>query len=92
MYNANKDVYLCWRTTIHPTENAVDRETLLAAIREGPIVVHMNDGSRYEIASAEFATVSDIAAAVLVKDADGKLRHRLLSLVCMFSVEPLAAA
>jgi hypothetical protein len=70
----------------------VDRETLLNAIKEGPVVVHMNDGSRYEIPSVEFATVSDIAAAVLVKDADGKWRHRLLSLVCMCSVEPLAAA
>lgn len=70
----------------------MDRETLLAAIREGPVVISMNDGSRYEIPSAEFATVSDIAAAVLVRDPDGKLRHRLLSLVCMCSVEPLTAA
>jgi hypothetical protein len=70
----------------------VDRETLADAIKEGPVVVHMNDGSRYEIPGPEFATVSDIAAAVLVRGADGKLRHRLLSLVCMCSVEPLAAA
>ena len=70
----------------------MDRETLQTAIKEGPIVVRMNDGSRYEIHGPEFATVSDIAAAVLVRDPDGKLRHRLLSLVCMCSVEPLAAA
>jgi hypothetical protein len=70
----------------------MDRETLQSAIKEGPVVVTMNDGSRYEIPGVEFATVSDIAAAVLVRDPDGKLRHRLLSLVCMCSVEPLAAA
>jgi hypothetical protein len=70
----------------------MDRETLQTAIKEGPVVVKMNDGSRYEIHGLEFATVSDIAAAVVVRDPDGKLRHRLLSLVCMCSVEPLAAA
>jgi hypothetical protein len=69
----------------------MDRETLMTAIKEGPVVVRMNDGSRYEIPGLEFATVSDIAAAVLVSDKDGKLRHRLLSLVCMCSVEPMAA-
>jgi hypothetical protein len=47
----------------------VDREVVLTAIKGGPVVVHMNDDSRYEIPSVEFATVSDIAVAVLVKDA-----------------------
>ncbi len=70
----------------------MDRETLLNAIKEGPVVVKMNDGSRYEIPSIEFATVGDIAAYVLVRDGDGKLRARSLALVCMCSVEGAHAA
>jgi len=70
----------------------MDRETLLNAIKEGPVVVKMIDGSQYEIPSIEFATVGDIAAYVLEKDSDGKLRARSLALVCMCSVEAAHAA
>jgi hypothetical protein len=50
----------------------------------------MNDGRSYEVKSTEFASVSDIAAAVLYRsDEDGKLRHVYLPLVTMSAVEPL---
>lgn len=70
----------------------MDRETLLEAIRKGPVIVHMNDGSKFEIPSMEFAVVGNIGAYVLVKDADGKLRGRHLALVCMVQIEELAEA
>jgi hypothetical protein len=38
----------------------------------------------------EFVTVSDIAAAVLHRHPDGKLRHVYLPLVTMCAFEPLS--
>ena len=71
----------------------MDRKTLLEAIRRGPVRVGMNDGSSYMIPSIEFCLVSDIAANVLLKDAeDGKLRAKVLALVCMVSIEELEPA
>jgi hypothetical protein len=46
----------------------------------------MNDGRSHDVASPEFATFSDIAAAVLYRGADGKLRHMHLPLVTMSDV------
>ena len=69
----------------------MDREELTALIAKGPVRIRMNDGHEYMIESSEFATVSDIAAAVLYRAEDGKLRHMHLPLVTMSGVEPLAA-
>lgn len=70
----------------------MDRKELLDLLREGPIRIRMNDGRAYEVPSIEFASVSDIAAAVLHKsEEDGKWRHVHLPLVTMTAVEPLVA-
>lgn len=70
----------------------MDRVTLTDAIKAGPVQVFMSDGSRFVIQSPEFAIVDDIAAHVLTTEADGKMRARILALVCMTRVEPLVSA
>ncbi|MBP85330.1 MAG: hypothetical protein CMJ64_01220 [Planctomycetaceae bacterium] len=67
----------------------MDREELMRLIAQGPIRVRMNNGETFEVPNAEIATVSDISAAVLVRDEDGRLRHRHLALVCICTVEDL---
>lgn len=66
----------------------MDRHELTELIRQGPVRVRMNNGDTYEIPSSEFAAVSDISAAVLVRN-NGKLTFRHLALVCICSVELL---
>lgn len=68
----------------------MDREELTNLIAQGPVRIRMNNGETMDIPHAEMATVSDISAAVLVRDTDGRLRHRHLSLVCICSVEVLS--
>jgi hypothetical protein len=70
----------------------MDREELTTILHDTPVVIRMNDGREYEVPSREFVTVSDIAASVLYRHADGKLRHVYLPLVTMSGVEPLASA
>lgn len=67
----------------------MDREELLALLRQGPHRIRMNDGHHYDVASLEMAVVSDIAAYVLRRSDDGKLRTVVLPLVTMTAVEPL---
>jgi hypothetical protein len=67
----------------------MEREELANLIAQSPVRVRMNNGETYDITSAEMATVGDISMAVLVRGEDGKLRNRLLALVCMCSVEDL---
>jgi len=67
----------------------MDREELMALIRKGPVRILMNDGESYEVAGSEFAVVSDIAASVLYRAVDGKLRTMYLPLVTMSGVQPL---
>lgn len=67
----------------------MDREELTALIKSGPVLIRMNDGCVYEVSGPEFATVSDISAAVLFRAADGKYRHIHLPLVTMSGVELL---
>jgi hypothetical protein len=68
----------------------MDREELSHLIAQGPVRIRMNNGETVDIPHSEMATVSDISAAVLVRDEDGKLRHRHLALVCICSVEELS--
>lgn len=70
----------------------MDRKTLNGLVNLGPLAIKMNDGERYVIDSREMIIVDDIAAHVLCRDDDGKMRTRHLALVCMCSVEPLVAA
>ena len=65
----------------------MDRETLMEAISKGPVTVVMNTGDRFEIPSRDFAIVDEIAAHVLMRDADGKYRAKILSLVTMSIIE-----
>lgn len=66
----------------------MDRDELVNLIRQGPVRVRMNNGDIYDIPDREFGVVGDLHAAVLVRDDDGLLRARVLSLVCMCSAEP----
>jgi hypothetical protein len=71
----------------------MDRKTLTDLINAGPIRVRMNSGQTFEIPGAEFAIVDDIAAHVLTRDPeDGRMRARVLALVCMESAEPYEPA
>ncbi len=67
----------------------MDREELTAILRKTPIRIRMNDGCSYEVPSLEFASIGDIAASVLHRSPDGKLRHVYLPLVTMCVVEPI---
>jgi len=69
----------------------MDRDELTALIAEGPVLIRMNDGRSYVVSGPEFATVSDISAAVLYRDEEGgKYRHIHLPLVTMSGVEKLS--
>lgn len=67
----------------------MDREELTQLIRESPVRITMNDGRAFVVEGIEQAVVSDIAASVLFRAEDGKLRTIYLPLVTMTSVEPL---
>ncbi len=69
----------------------MDRETLVNIINEGPTRVFMNDGSKFDIDGPQSALVDSTTCYVLVRDVDGKLRARWLSLVCMVGAERLQA-
>ena len=69
----------------------MDREELTELIKQGPVRIRMNNGETYDVPSIEFAVVSDIAASVLVRGEDDKMRTKHLALVAMCSVEPLSA-
>lgn len=70
----------------------MDRETLLSAIDDGPVRVHMNDGQAFDIADHKSCMVDDMKAYVLYRDGQGELRAHWLSLVCMTRVEPISDA
>ncbi len=70
----------------------MERKELAQMIAQGPVRIRMNNGDTVDIPNAEMATVSDISAAVLVRDEDGRFRHRHLALVCICSVDELSEA
>ncbi|WP_254512386.1 hypothetical protein [Anatilimnocola floriformis] len=70
----------------------MDRGELNDLIRQGPIRITMNSGDTVDILHREMVTVSSMAAAILVKGADGKYRHHLYPLVTMSKVEQLEPA
>jgi len=69
----------------------MDRETLLDAVRAGPVEVTMNDGQTFEIPGIEFCIVDDIAAYVLTRREDGSWKAKILALVCMTAITPLTS-
>jgi hypothetical protein len=70
----------------------VDREALMELILSGPVRVRMNSGDEYDIPNSEFAVVNDLHAVVLIRQPDGRLKTKILSLVCMVSAEPYEPA
>lgn len=70
----------------------MDRIELSRLIAQGPVRIRMHNGETVDVPNAEMATVSDISASVLVRDEDGRLRHRHLALVCICSVDELGEA
>ena len=67
----------------------MDSQELTHLIAQGLVWVCMNNGDTFDIPGAKMATVSDFSAAVPVRDEDGRLSHRHLSLVGISSVEEL---
>lgn len=70
----------------------MDRETLMTAIRKGPVEIAMNDGKKIIVPNLEFCVVDDIAAHVLYRADDGKWRTQIASLVCITTVSQLSTS
>ena len=70
----------------------MDRDALMAAIRQGPIEVSMNDGQKLAILGVEFCVVDDIAAHILYRAEDGSWKTKMAALVCMATIAPLESA
>ncbi len=70
----------------------MDRETLMNAVRQGPVEVAMNDGQKITIPGIEFCLVDDIAAHILYRREDGSFHTKIASLVCMATITPLSSA
>lgn len=75
----------------------MDRQTLLAEVKQGPINDFMKDGTWHDIPpvefcpSVEYCLVDQIAARVLYRDDAGVWLTRVLTLVCMCRIEHLLA-
>jgi hypothetical protein len=70
----------------------MDREELMDLLRSGPTLIRMNDGREYLVENLEWVTVSTMAAHVLRRSDDGKLRAVILPLVTMTSAENVELA
>ncbi len=69
----------------------MDREVLTNLIQQGPVRIKMNNGGVFDVTDPDLALVSDIAADVLVRCADGKWRNTYLALVTICSVGPIGS-
>lgn len=67
----------------------MDREELMKVIRQGPVRITMNNNQTFHVPDREFAIVDDIAAHVLYRETNGKMRTVILPLVTMAVVEQL---
>jgi len=67
----------------------VDRDTLMNAVREGPVEVSLNDGQKLAIPGVEFCVVDDVAAHVLYRADDGSWKTKIAALVCMTTITPV---
>ena len=71
----------------------MDRETLIHAIDDGPVRVHMNDGTSFEIQDHKSCAIDSTTAYVLYRDEkDNRIKAHWLSLVCMVRVERITTA
>jgi hypothetical protein len=70
----------------------LERETPIHAVDEGPVRVHMNDGTFFDIADHKSCAVDSSTASVLYRDEkDNRVKAHWLSLDCMVRVERLDA-
>lgn len=65
----------------------LDKDELTTILRGGPAIIRMNDGRSYEVPGLESTLIGDIAASILHRGEDGKLRHVYLPLVTMSAVD-----
>jgi len=70
----------------------MNRIELNELIDQGPVKIHMHDGTVFEVPSKEHALVGDELAVVLVHCDDDKLRNMPFSLKNIGSVESLSQA
>lgn len=70
----------------------MDRDTLLRAIKYGPVRVTMNDGSFYEIDGLRDVAVDSTTCYLMRRQTDGRYRAIWLALVCMTKIEQLQIA
>jgi hypothetical protein len=68
----------------------MERDEFIALLKPGPLKVRMNDGEIYEIAANSEAVVSDVAAHVLYRHADGRLKTMVLPLLNISGIEERA--
>jgi hypothetical protein len=67
----------------------MDRDTLMDAVRLGPVEISLNDGQKIIVPSSEFCVVDDIAARVLYWADDGSMKTKIAALVCMTTITPV---
>ena len=70
----------------------MDRESLMDAVRNGPVEITMNDGQKLVIPGIEFCVVDDIAAHILYRADDGSYKTKIAALVCMNTITPIESS
>lgn len=70
----------------------MDRETLMDAVRRGPVEVAINDGQKLTIQGMEFCVVDDVAAHVLYRSEDSSWTTRIAALLCMTTITPIESS
>ena len=69
----------------------MESDELKDLIRECPLLIRMNDGREYFVEKAEFITVGDYTAGVLI-NVEGVKRNTVVTLMNITSVIPNATA
>lgn len=67
----------------------MEKDDLEGQLKNCPIKIRMNDQAEYLVEKPEFITIGDYTVSILTKRA-GAMRHTLLSLMNITSVEPLS--
>ncbi|MCA9262767.1 MAG: hypothetical protein KDA60_02920 [Planctomycetales bacterium] len=70
----------------------MDRDTLMDAVRLGPVEISMKDGQKIVVPGSEFCVVDDIAAHILYRAEDGSMKTKTAALVCMATITPIESS
>ncbi len=71
----------------------MDRETLIAAIDQGPVRVYMNDGQSFKIEDHKACAVDSTTVYVMYRDeTSDRIKTHWLSLVAMTRIESVSIA